>query len=157
MKNKLSISISAFASCLAIVLLFTGCPMSEKSPIGFRLPEGNVTNGKAAFLEAGCVKCHSVDGVELASELADAREANIVLGGEISRVKTYGQLVTSIIYPSHIISSKYRDEYTDENGNSIMPDFTEEMTVRQMIDITEFLQAHYEVVVPDYDYYSYGP
>ena len=30
------------------------------------------------------------------------------------------------------------------------------MTVRQMIDIAEFLQSKYEVVVPDYAYDDFG-
>ncbi len=34
----------------------------------------------------------------------------------------------------------------------MMPDFREEMTVRQMINIAEFLQARYEVVIPDHEY-----
>jgi len=41
----------------------------------------------------------------------------------------------------------------------MMPDFSEAMTVRQMIDIAEFLQARYEVVIPEHAYsdYGYGP
>jgi hypothetical protein len=30
------------------------------------------------------------------------------------------------------------------------------MTVEQMIDLAEFLQARYEVVIPDYAYNEYG-
>jgi hypothetical protein len=38
-----------------------------------------------------------------------------------------------------------------------MPDFYEAMTVRQMTDIAEFLQARYELVIPEKAYSVYGP
>lgn len=38
-----------------------------------------------------------------------------------------------------------------------MPDFSEAMTVRQMTDIAEFLQAWHEVVIPEHAHSVYGP
>ena len=145
------------AICATAIMVFTGCPTSEKSAIGFRLPEGNIERGKTTFISLGCIQCHLVDGEEAMPEPAKAREVYVVLGGEVKRIKTYGQLVTSIINPSHVIERQYRDKYMDENGKSIMPDFSEVMTVRQMIDLVEFLQAQYEVVIPDFAYDGYGP
>jgi len=143
--------------CVTALIVFAGCPMNEKSPMGFRLPEGNVENGKAAFIRLGCIQCHLVDGEQSMPEPAEARKVFVTLGGEVKRVKTYGQLVTSIINPSHDIERKYRDKYVDSEGKSIMPDFSEKMTVREMIDIVEYLQAQYELVIPDYAYDGYGP
>lgn len=133
--------------------------MNEKSPLGFRLPEGSIWKGKTAFVDLGCIQCHSVVGEALMPEVAEPRKTHVVLGGEITRVKTYGQLVTSIINPSHVISAKPNEKYTDSEGNSLMPDFSKAMTVRQMIDIAEFLQARYKVVIPEpaYGDYGYGP
>ena len=154
--SAVSASLAGFA---ALVILCTGCVMSEKSPIGFRLPEGSIWKGKTAFVELGCIQCHSVVDEDMMPEVEGTREIHVVLGGEITRVKTYGQLVTSIINPSHVISPQYRDKYMDAEGNSMMTDFSKQMTVEQMIDIAEFLQARYEVVIPDYAYneYGYGP
>lgn len=148
-------SISLIAGAAA-VLLFAGCVMSEKSPVGFRLPEGSIWKGKTAFVELGCINCHSVVDEDLMPEMTQPRQIHVVLGGEITRVKTYGQLVTSIINPSHVVSPQYRDKYTDAEGNSMMTDFSKEMTVEQMIDLAEFLQARYEVVIPDYAYNEHG-
>ena len=144
---------------LAAMVLLAGCPMSEKSPIGFRMPEGSIWKGKTAFVELGCIRCHTVIEEDLMPEITEPRDIHVVLGGEVTRVKTYGQLVTSIVNPSHVVKAQHREKYTDVEGNSMMPDFSEEMTVRQMIDIAEFLQARYEVVVPDHAYseYGYGP
>lgn len=146
----------AWFTCLVVVLLIVGCPMSEKSPLGFRLPEGSIWKGKTAFVDLGCIQCHSVVDEDLMPELTTPRKVHVVLGGEVTRVKTYGQLVTSIINPSHVISAKPQSEYTDSEGKSLMPDFSEAMTVRQMIDIAEFLQARYEVVIPEHAYSDYG-
>lgn len=159
MKHSAWKIIGSWFACLLATTLFTGCPMGENSTKGFRLPEGSIADGKAAFTDLGCFQCHSVVNVDLASSSGKSREIHVVLGGEVTRVKTYAQLVTSIINPSHVISRQNREKYTDANGKSMMPDFSEKMTVRQMIDIAEFLQAHYEVVIPDYPYneYGYGP
>ena len=100
-------------------------------------------------MELGCIRCHSVVEEDLIPEMTEPREIHVVLGGEVTRVKTYGQLVTSIINPSHVVKIQHREKYTDAEGNSMMPDFSEEMIVRQMIDIAEFLQARYEVEIPD--------
>ena len=145
------------AICAALIIVFSGCPINEKSSIGFRLPEGNIERGKAAFISLGCIQCHLVDGEKAMPEPVESRKVYVTLGGEVKRVKTYGQLVTSIINPSHDIDRQYRDKYVDSSGNSIMPDFSERMTVRQMIDIVEFLQSQYEVVIPEFAYDGYGP
>ena len=138
--------------CLAILLLAAGCAPTKNSPAGFRLPEGNIEQGKLAFVELNCVQCHTIAGKEGEFAYDSPREIQVVLGGETTRVKTYGQLVTSVIYPDHIILPKYREDYTDRDGNSEMPDFTEEMSAKQLIDLVTYLETTYKVVVPEYAY-----
>ena len=53
-----------------------------------------------------CVRCHTVAGVELPDDDLHGLP-KINLGGEIYRVKSYGDLVTSIINPQHVVSPKY--------------------------------------------------
>lgn len=134
-----------------------GCaPSSPESPVGFRFPEGDVVKGKKAFADLNCIQCHTVSGVSDLPEPGEERKIEIMLGGETSRVKTYGELVTSVIYPGHVIKPEYREKYTDDEGNSLMPELTEAMTVRQMIDLVEFLQEQYEVALPRPAYENYG-
>src|SRR5215475_2145201 len=98
---------------LALVLLTTlaaSC-VNPRSSAGFRLPEGDVERGKAAFIELKCYTCHTVSGIDLAlrgKEYAYLR--SVVLGGETRRVRTYGELVTSIINPSHSLALGYPRE-----------------------------------------------
>jgi len=143
--------------CLVLMLFPMGCIPTKESSRGFRLPEGSVEQGKLAFTELGCVRCHTIAGKEDVFTYDSPREIEVVLGGETTRVKTYGQLVTSVIYPDHIILPKYRENYTDRDGNSEMADLTDEMTVKQLIDLVTFLETTYKVVPPDYAYEVIGP
>jgi hypothetical protein len=76
------------AAVLAAVL--AGCDSGPKSGRGFHLPEGDIEKGKAAFLALKCHTCHRVNGVDLPSPVSSA-PTNIVLGGEVSYIRTYGE------------------------------------------------------------------
>ena len=127
---------------------------------GFRLPDGDVEKGKTAFVESGCNACHPVAGVELPAA-AEPGAVHFELGGDVVKVKTYGELVTSIIRPQHVLAPEYVIELKaakDGESQSPMPNYNEAMTVQQLTDIVTFLHSHYTQVVPDYtDDVIYGP
>jgi hypothetical protein len=120
-----------------------GCEVGPRSGRGLRLPDGDPARGAIAFDELGCTKCHDVAG-DPAPRVEDRSEEIMVLGGEVTRVASYGELVTSIINPSHKISRRYPREQVAEEGVSKMENFNDRMTVAQLIDLTEFLQSRYE-------------
>lgn len=126
-----------------VAALVSGCVPGPKSSEGFRLPDGDAKKGEQAFLDLQCNRCHTVDGVEL----PPPRVFKLTLGGETARVKTYGELVTSIINPSHVLSEQYKQQLADAK-ESPMPDLTEEISVHQMIDLVAFLQSHYRLIEP---------
>lgn len=138
------------------LLSLAGCGDSQ-SPRGFRLPDGDVTKGRAAFVQLNCVQCHTVEGEQFPA--SGARAIEVKLGGEVSKIKTYGQLATSIINPNHTIHPAYREKFRDARGGAMMPNFNSEMTVQQLIDLVAFLQSHYRLTMPDYEsnYYSLAP
>ncbi len=138
-----------FLTALVLVLLLIllpACFSSPKSGHGFRLPDGDPDKGREAFVALKCYTCHQVDGV---SQLPQPLKFNLTLGGETTRVKTYGELVTAIINPSHVVAKKYLTELP-VNKESPMPKFNHEMTVEQMIDLVAFLQPRYKLIVPEY-------
>jgi mono/diheme cytochrome c family protein len=135
------------AAVLATAL--TACDISPKSGRGFRLPDGDVEKGKAAFLALKCHTCHRVNGVELPAPVSTA-PTNIVLGGEVSYIRTYGQLVTSLINPSHGLAPGFIKGQREDGKLSPMPEFNDVMTVRQLIDLVAFLQSRYQKLEPDY-------
>jgi mono/diheme cytochrome c family protein len=105
------------------------------------LPDGDAKKGEQAFLDLKCHRCHRVEG--FASPAPE--QFNLLLGGETAQVKTYGQLVTSIINPSHVLSERYQRELNAGPG-SPMPSYANEMTVGQMIDLVAFLQRRYRLM-----------
>lgn len=145
----------ALLTIFAIILLVTGgCGGDRMSEKGFSLPEGDPVRGKDAFLYMHCHECHMIAGEELPRlDLADP--PFVELGGTVTRVKTYGELVTAIINPSHKLAKGYPLEVISNNGESKMPVYNGFMTVQELIDIVTFLQPHYEVYAPKYDYRVY--
>lgn len=143
--------LSSLFATLAIGAL-TGCNPQAK---GFALPPGDAERGKEAFLAMGCNACHSIDNsIEKLEEGGDA-QIHVVLGGQVTRVKTYGDLVTSIINPNHRLSRGTDPTTIDSFGQSKMPTYNEVMTVQQLLDLTSLLQASYKVWIPDYGPYYY--
>ncbi len=126
------------------------CDSGPRSPVGFLLPEGNVEQGKAAFIELQCNACHAVDGVDLSPPVViPSPSASVVLGGPVFEIRTDGYLVTSIIHPSHKLARGLNEEQiTTNTGESRMPGYSDIMTVRQLIDLVGFLQSRYTVVPP---------
>ena len=139
---------------LSFVLFFVGCTRTEHSPAGFRLPDGDASKGRVAFVYMQCHQCHTVDGEEF-PELPFSDPPYVELGGPVSKIKTYAELVTAIINPSHELADGYAEDLVSENGESNMYNYNEHMTVQELTDIVVFLQTHYNVVTPKYDYRIY--
>ncbi|MGB5628458.1 MAG: hypothetical protein WBM45_14365 [Woeseiaceae bacterium] len=125
--------------------------MSEK---GFRLPDGDAVAGRDAFLYMQCHQCHTIDGDQL--PLIPGQEMPYVeLGGKVTKVKTYGELITAIINPSHELARGYAEEVVSEYGESNMYIYNDHMTIQELIDIVMYLQPYYDVVVPQGKYRVY--
>ena len=131
-----------FLCCMVVAGL--GCEVGPRSGRGFRLPDGDTGRGEIAFRELGCAACHDVVGGP-ASPVANRSDVIVDLGGEVTHIETYGELVTSIINPSHEISRRKPREQVAEGGVSKMKNFNEQMTVAQLIDLTAFLQSKYQL------------
>jgi mono/diheme cytochrome c family protein len=131
---------------LLMLVALSGCSGGVQSGRGFRLPDGDVDQGRQAFLDLKCNSCHEVAG----EALPPPSSFNLRLGGETIHVRTYGELVTSVINPSHVVKDQYREALT-EAQLSPMPEFNHVMTVEQMIDLVAFLQPQYHLVERTYD------
>ena len=139
---------------IALFLALSGCSQDPKSGSGFRLPDGDANQGREVFLYMQCNQCHTIAGTEL-PEIPFADPAYVELGGRVATVKTYGDLVTSIINPSHRLAAGYAKEKVSENGKSNMYTYNRHMTVQELIDLVAFLQSHYDVLPPQFDYRVY--
>ena len=139
---------------LTSVLALSGCDedrtMSER---GFRLPDGDAMAGRETFIYMHCNQCHTIKGEELPT--IPGFEPFVELGGAVTRVKTYGELVTAVINPSHKLAQGYPKELVSEDGKSKMYVYNGFMTVQELTDLVMFLQPHYDVVPPEFHYRVY--
>ena len=131
-------------------LVLTGCDSSLKSTSRFRLPQGSVEKGKAAFVALKCTECHTLSGVELPKPTAPA-DTVVALGGDVARLRTIGDLLTSIVHPSYAISDKLPKSKGPPPAKSPMRVMNDQMTVTQLIDLVTFLQPHYKQLSPPID------
>lgn len=150
MKTRLAIVLLLLAS-----IILVGCDQEARmSQQGFRLPEGDAEAGRLAFLYMQCHQCHTIAGEQL-PQIPDTDPPYIELGGKVSKVRTYGELITSIINPSHELARGYAKEVVAEDGESHMYVYNAHMTVQELIDIVMYLQPKYDVQVPAYHYRIY--
>jgi L-cysteine S-thiosulfotransferase len=137
MRNATGLLLLAFA--------LAGC--GPKSPLGFSLPDGDVARGHTAFVELRCNACHEIAGQNIEYRNGPA---HVTLGGTTTHIKTHGELVTSIINPSHKLAPRYPEDEIAVNGQSIMSAayLNDVMTVQQLVDLVAFLQSTYQIAPP---------
>ena len=130
--------------------LISGCNRSPKSGRGFVFPEGNSEKGRKAFVEMECYKCHRVSGeVELPAPVVSPEKV-VILGGKVARLRTYGDLVTSIIHPSYELSENFVGPARVGRTDSPMKPVNDKMSVAQLLDIVTFLHPHFKELESDY-------
>ncbi len=130
---------------VALLAAFAACLAKPEPSVGFRLPDGDPARGQEAFVQLKCYACHRVVGLELPEPVVEP-PVPVDLGGEIPKAYTSGELMTSIINPSHKIVPGHEPESVRRGNGSRMADLSEAMTVQQMIDLVAFLRSRYEVV-----------
>jgi len=149
-----------FGGVLAVVAVaWAGCGQEQREQSrGFHLPGGDPEVGKANFVSFNCHRCHDVEGVDLPEQEGEVF-AKVTLGGEIYRVRSYGDLVTSVISPDHKLADQYRESLPKgtkpEDATSPMPVFNRELTVQELIDLVAFLHSRYRLIDPASDEYYY--
>ena len=141
---------SVIALCVLICL--SACDRDNRRHVDINLPEGDAAKGKIHFVSLGCVSCHSVVGAEL-PEPPEEGPGRVLLGGHTGLSMSYGQLVTSIVNPSHRLSPRHPRNRVSHEGESLMTLYNDVLTVTQLTDLVAFLQAHYKQAArPGYDY-----
>ncbi|HEY0963028.1 MAG TPA: c-type cytochrome [Pseudomonadales bacterium] len=152
---KKSVFIAAGIAC---TILVGACRTYPDYASEFRFPilRGDVMRGQQSFVDNSCHMCHTVDGVQL-PDTPQQRPVTVNLGGDLIFAKTYGDLVTSIINPDHVISDEWLAQLprqtrreVDSSPMYVNPD----MKVTELIDIVAFLNSRYRLL-PGYTEYYY--
>ncbi len=111
---------------------------------GLLIGEGDVDEGRAAFIALHCHGCHTVDGITL-PELPSPLPERIHLGGAVEELPTDGYLATAIINPSHELAEGYPREVVLSGGRSRMADYSDVITLHQLRDLVAFLHSRYRL------------
>jgi hypothetical protein len=142
--------------CIPLIIFtmlgLTACTEDPMPVKGFMLPEGDVAQGEQVFVDFNCHGCHTIPDVDF-PEMEFDPPFILDLGGEVYRVKTYGELLTAVVNPDHIISPKYiamLEKAERELVITPMPYYGEEMTVAELIDLVAFLHAQYKKLQPEF-------
>jgi sulfur-oxidizing protein SoxX len=112
-------------------------PDPEPQPV---FPRGDAEQGRQTFIDLGCNSCHRVFGGDTPDPSASP-EVPVTLGGGHARSRTHAQLMTAIVNPSHQIAPGYKDELVKSGSRSRMGDYSHVMTVRQLVDLLEYLES----------------
>jgi L-cysteine S-thiosulfotransferase len=105
---------------------------------GFFLPDGDPSAGQLAFNRMKCSSCHWVQN-ELSLTDPVAEKVGPILGSKQSQYAP-GWIANSIVSPSHTIAEGSDGESFD-GELSRMGDFTQTMTVRELIDIVAYIRS----------------
>ena len=118
-------------------------PQSPKVPSSwtFTLPRGNVFDGEKAFAKMQCYSCHNVAG----RYYVDPAERPGGLGPDLTAAHARlprEYLAESIVnFERFLAHGNFAVTYKTPDGSSRMGDYSHIMTVRELIDIVEFLKA----------------
>ncbi|MDO6565861.1 c-type cytochrome [Alteromonas sp. 1_MG-2023] len=129
-----------------VIISVVGCDLGPDSPRGFSLPEGSGDAGKVAFQKHQCTDCHQIEGITMPDTHTYLVPNSIPLGGSSGRITTYGELVTSIVNPSHKLTRRQPVSMTSVDGESRMRNMNNVITVQELIDLVAYLQPQYKVV-----------
>lgn len=149
-----------FAS--AVLVLYPLVPQAQDALVpeqsaqseGFRFRGGNPERGQKAFNSLNCIQCHTVKNVNVAAP-QEKRRLNLQLASELRFVKRYEDLILAITSPRHVINEQYRAILTSAELQGevepLMPDLTDHMTAKQLMDLTAFLNQIYAKELPTYE------
>lgn len=128
------------------VLFFSTAIADEAEQKVFRFPGGDIEAGERAFEALSCTKCHSVAEANLA-EPSGKKVLELELGANLRFVKNYEDLIRAIVNPKHVVSEQYRAILTKPELSGgiepFMPDLTQDMSARQLVDLVAFLDKAY--------------
>ncbi len=104
---------------------------------GFYLPEGSPSAGKKAFERLKCFTCHAVEKGGFPAPTSEKPGPEL---GEKQAGYAPGWILNSIVSPSHTIAWN-SDGTAKDSELSRMGDFTEIMTVREMLDLVTYIRS----------------
>jgi hypothetical protein len=128
-------------------------PIESTKKEEFRFRGGSAERGQQAFAILNCIQCHTVAKVNLPAP-SGKRRIDLTLASELRFVKRYEDLILAITSPRHVINEQYRAILSNAELQGavepLMPDLTDHMSAKQLMDLTAFLDEAYTATLPEY-------
>ena len=135
---KIKAGLFLFLLLSASALSFADRDENMEPAEGFFLQKGDPAAGQKAFEVLKCNTCHWVQNNENLNPPI-VQKAGPMIGSKQADYEA-GWIANSIVSPSHTIAPNFQGEY-EESQLSRMGDFSETMTVRQMMDIVAYIKS----------------
>jgi mono/diheme cytochrome c family protein len=107
----------------------------------FTLPQGDPVEGRKTFVESECYKCHEVKG-ETFPAVAAAEKG---VGPELSQMAGMHPVeffAESVMNPNAVMDPDAKGKgYLGDDGKSKMPDYSDSLTVKQIVDVAAYLAS----------------
>lgn len=107
----------------------------------FKLPEGAAQAGEAVFIQLGCPSCHLVAGRSYAGQDLSREPVAPTLGSAQAALTREYLAERLISYDRFLPGGHYKATYSRSDGSSRMGNFNDVITVRQLIDLVEFIKS----------------
>jgi len=104
----------------------------------FLMPPGDPAKGREAFVALECFACHKVKGEDFPATSKRAQEPGPELSG-MGDHHPAEYFAESIVNPNRVIVQG--TGYTGQDGLSKMPDYSDVMTVRQLVDLVAYVKS----------------
>jgi Cu/Ag efflux protein CusF len=98
----------------------------------FTISKGDSAKGRAVFEKFECYYCHEIRGEKFPAPTENAPELS-----QMAAMHPLEFFTESIMNPNAVVSKLYRQQ----DGTSPMTDFTEKMTVRELIDVSAYVAS----------------
>lgn len=135
---KVLTPLAAAAAFLVVAGLVVAAPAPQnESSLTLPLPAGDPATGREAFLALSCTSCHAVAG-EADFPAPVAHHAGPELAAATAG-KSPDEIAASIVAPSHQVTPEAHAMM--EGDLSPMGDFSDAMTVRQLVDMVAYLDS----------------
>jgi len=99
----------------------------------FTLPKGDPVKGRAVFVKYECYNCHEIRGEDFPEPFEEEAPELSQMGPE-HPIEFFAE---SIINPNAVVPKAYQRP----DGTSPMRDFTEQMTLRELIDVSAYIAS----------------
>jgi mono/diheme cytochrome c family protein len=129
-------------ACALLLAATVAVADEPRLPRGWRftLPPGDAAAGEKAFVKMECHSCHTVTGKRLGDPTQNPGGIGPDLTPALARLPREYVAESIVNFDRIVAHGRYRARYLAADGSSRMGDYGDIMTVRELIDLVEFVK-----------------